>query len=357
VVLVRRFLRELSRLAAALALGLLLSMLAAACSAGNVSARAGGADVTLRLGYFPNITHATALVGVEKGIFARALGRDVRLETKIFNAGPAAVEALFSGALDATYIGPNPALNAYARSKGEAIRIISGATSGGAFLVVKPAIRGPADLRGKKVASPQLGNTQDVALRAWLASKGLETDRQGGGDVSVVPQDTSQTLEAFAAGDIVGAWVPEPWASRLVLEGGGKVLVDERDLWPDGRYVTTHLVARTAFLREHRDVVGRLLRGQAEATRLVNAEPQAAKRLVAGAIAAITGKRLPGIVIDRAWGTLSFTDDPIASSLFTSAAEAQRLGLLPPVDLSGIYDLSLLNEILRSAGEREVSAA
>lgn len=336
---------------------LLVAMLGAACGAGNATARAGAAKVVLRLGYFSNITHATALVGVEKGIFARALGTDVRLERQIFNAGPAAVEALFSGALDATYIGPNPALNAYARSKGEAIRIVSGATSGGAFLVVKPTVRTPADLRGKKVASPQLGNTQDVALRAWLASNGLETNQQGGGDVSVVPQDNAQTLEAFAAGDIVGAWVPEPWASRLILEGGGKVLVDERDLWPGGRYVTTHLIVRTTFLREHRDVVERLLRGQVEANDFVNERSADAKLVVADAIAAITGKRLSGTLIDRAWGSLTFTDDPIASSLLKSAAEAQRLGLLPPVDLSGIYELSLLNGVLRSVGEREVPAA
>jgi NitT/TauT family transport system substrate-binding protein len=204
---------------------------------------------TLRLGYFPNVTHAPAILGVENGTFAKALGKDVGLETKTFNAGPAAVEALLAGALDASYIGPNPAINAFAKSKGEAIRIIAGATSGGAALVVKPSITKAADLKGKKVASPQLGNTQDVALRAWLGEQGLKTNPQGGGDVSILPQENSQTLDTFKAGDIDGAWVPEPWVSRLVQEGSGKVLVDEKELWPGGRFVTTHLIVRTARTR------------------------------------------------------------------------------------------------------------
>ena len=157
-------------------------------------------QVTLRLGYFPNLTHATALVGVEGGIFADILGSDVKLETSTFNAGPAAVEALFNGALDATYIGPNPAINAYAQSQGQAVRIISGATSGGAALVVKPEIADAAGLRGKKLATPQRGNTQDVALRAWLADQGFTTDLEGGGDVSIVPQENAQTLETFRVG-------------------------------------------------------------------------------------------------------------------------------------------------------------
>jgi NitT/TauT family transport system substrate-binding protein len=201
-----------------------------------------GSKVTLRLGYFPNVTHASALVGVGAGIFADKLGPDVRVETKSFNAGGAAIEALFGDAIDATYVGPNPAINGYVKSKGQALRIVSGATSGGAFLVVRPEIGGAADLRGKKLATPQLGQTQDVALRSWLKAQGLRTDAQGGGDVSVLPQENAQTLELFKSGDIDGAWVPEPWATRLVQEGGAKVLVDERTLWPDGKFVTTQLV-------------------------------------------------------------------------------------------------------------------
>ena len=156
---------------------------------------------------------------------------------------------MFADAIDITFIGPNPAINAYAKSNGEAVRVISGSTSGGAFLVVRPDINTAQDLKGKKIATPSLGNTQDVALRAWLKSNGLATDTAGGGDVSVVPQENAQTLETFIAGTIDGAWVPEPWATRLIQDGGAKVLVDERDLWPDGKYVTTHLLVATKFLR------------------------------------------------------------------------------------------------------------
>ena len=186
--------------------------------------------MTLRLGYFPNVTHSAAVAGVARGIFADALADNVTLEPKTFNAGPDAVEAIFSSGLDASFMGPNPAINAFTRSSGQAIRIISGATSGGAFLIVRDGINTAADLRGKRIASPQLGNTQDVALRAWLAQNGLTADAQGGGDVSIVPQSNSQTLETFISGQIDGAWVPEPYATRMQQDGGGHVLVDERDL-------------------------------------------------------------------------------------------------------------------------------
>jgi NitT/TauT family transport system substrate-binding protein len=325
----------------------------------SAAASAGaGADtaepVTLRLGYFPNVTHATALVGVENGFFDDALADNVTLETSTFNAGPEAVEALFADALDATYIGPNPAINAYAQSDGEAIRIVSGATSGGAFLVVRDGIDAPEDLAGTTLASPQLANTQDVALRAWLQEEGYETDESGGGDVSITPQANADTLAAFQAGNIDGAWVPEPWATRLIQEGGGHVLVDERDLWPEGQYVTTHLIVRTEFLNDHPDVVKQLLEGQVAANEFVNANPAEAQALVNRGIEAATGKPIAEGVITAAWENLTFTDDPIASSLQESAADAESLGLLDPVDLDGIYDLSLLNEVLTAKGLDEV---
>jgi NitT/TauT family transport system substrate-binding protein len=307
----------------------------------------------VRLGYFPNVTHATALVGVESGIFKNALGPDT-LETKTFNAGPAAVEALFSGALDATYIGPNPAINAYVQSGGKAIRIVSGATSGGALLVVKPSINSPADLKGKKVASPQRGGTQDVALRYWLKNNNLKADLEGGGDVSILPQENAQTLETFRSGQIDGAWVPEPWATRLVQEGGGKVLVDERSTWPDGRFVTTHLVVRTDFVKQHPDAVRRLVQGQVEANELVNGNPAEAQRLVNQAITAITGKGIAAGVLQEAWKNLEFTNDPIATSLTASADHAHEVGLLEKVSLKGIYDLSVLNQVLKTSDQPEV---
>ncbi len=223
---------------------------------------------TLRLGYFPNVTHAPAIVGIENGILAEALGSGVVLEPHAFNAGPEVVEAIFNGALDASYIGPNPAINAFAQSDGQAIRIVSGTTSGGAALIVRDDITSPDQLAGTVLATPQLGNTQDVALRAWLLEQGYETDLEGGGDVSITPQANADALNAFIAGDIDGAWVPEPWSTRMVEEGGGRVLVNEADLWPDGDFVTTHLIVATEFLEEHPDVVKRLDRGPPRGDRL-----------------------------------------------------------------------------------------
>ena len=331
--------------------------LAAACGGGGSPTAGSGpgseAPTGVRLGYFPNVTHATALVGVESGIFKSALG-DNGLELKTFNAGPAAVEGLFSGALDASYMGPNPAINAYMQSGGDAIRIVSGATSGGASLVVRPAINGPADLKGKKLATPQRGGTQDVALRQWLKANNLKADLEGGGEVSIVPQENAQTLETFRAGQIDGAWVPEPWATRLVQEGGGKVLVDERTLWPEGRFVTTHLVVRTKFLKEHPDAVRRLVEGQVEANDLVNSNPAEAQRLVNQGIAAVTGKGIADAVLQASWRNLEFTNDPIASSLTVSADHATEVGLLGKVNLKGIYDLTLLNDVLKKANHPEV---
>ena len=313
-------------------------------------------NVTLRLGYFPNVTHASAIVGVEGGIFQEKLGNNVKLDTSTFNAGPQAVEALNSGALDATYIGPNPAINAVAQSGGEAIRIISGATSGGAFLVVKPTIKSAKDLKGKQIASPQLGNTQDVALRTWLKKKGLKTDPAGGGDVSILPQENSQTLDLFEQGQLDGAWVPEPWATRLVDEGGGKILVDEATLWPQGRYVTTQVIVRTGFLKDHPDAVKRLLEGQVAANDLIKNDPAKAQDLVGQGINNATGKPLAADVIAASFKNLTFTNDPIATSLRKSAKDAESAGLLKAVDLKGIYDLKLLNQVLKKQGEPTVKS-
>ena len=306
--------------------------------------------VTLRLGYFPNVTHAPALVGLQEGLFEDSLGPNVTLETSAFNAGPEAIEAIASGALDASFIGPNPAINYFAKTGGEGIRIVSGATSGGAFFVVKPEINGPEDLKGKSVASPQLGGTQDVALRSWLQDNGLETDTAGGGDVSVLPQANADTLAAFIDGSIVGAWVPEPWATRLILEGGGKVLVDERELWPDGQYVTTHLIVTTEFLEKHPDTIANLLQGLVASIDAIDTDPAAAQAATNAGIAEITDKPLADEVIAAAWENLHFTVDPIAASLTESAKDAEAIGLLDPVDVTGIYDLTILDSVLAELG-------
>lgn len=329
---------------------------APASSTAETSAPAEGESVTLRLGYFPNVTHAPALVGLQEGLFQDSLGPNVTLETSAFNAGPEAIEAIASGALDASFIGPNPAINYFAKTNGEGIRIVSGTTSGGAFFVVKPEINGPEDLKGTSVASPQLGGTQDVALRSWLKDNGLETDTAGGGDVSVLPQANADTLAAFIDGSIAGAWVPEPWATRLILEGGGKVLVDERDLWPDGQYVTTHLIVTTEFLEKHPDTIAALLKGVVASIDAIEADPAAAQAATNAGIAEITDKPLKDEVIQAAWENLHFTVDPIASSLTESAKDAEAIGLLDPVDLTGIYDLTILNSVLAELGRDPVEA-
>ncbi|MGH3852635.1 MAG: ABC transporter substrate-binding protein [Pseudonocardiaceae bacterium] len=310
----------------------------------------------MRLGYFANVTHAAAIIGVNRGFIAKELG-GTKLETQIFDAGPAEVEALFGGGLDAAYIGSNPAINAFERSDGKAIRIIAGATSGGAQLVVRQGINTAQDLRGKTLASPELGNTQDVALRAWLTSHGLRNSIQGGGDVTIEPTTNADTFALFKAGKLDGSWVPEPWASRLVLEAGGKVLVDERDLWPGGQFATTVLVVRTEFLERYPRTVEALLRGHVEAVQWATQHPAEAKTAVSNAINALTGKPLKPEVVDRAWRNLTITDDPIAASLQRSADNAVTAGVATRgVDLHGIYDLSILNRILTEQGLPSVSA-
>jgi NitT/TauT family transport system substrate-binding protein len=339
------------RLAASLAsLGFVALLGAGVASTAAAGSPASAESVTLRLGYFPNVTHAPAIVGVDTGAFEEALGPNVELEVTTFNAGTDAIEALLSGAIDASFIGPNPAVNGYAQSEGEALRIVAGTTSGGAALVVSEDIETAADLAGTSIATPSLGNTQDVALRAWLADEGFETDLSGGGDVQIVNQANGDTLTAFREGQIAGAWVPEPWATRLVNEGGGHVLVDERDLWPDGQFVTTHLIVGTEFLGDHPDVVKGLLAGLVDTIDTVNEDPEAAQAVTNDGIEALTQSRLEDATLTGAWANLTFTVDPIASSLQESADDAVAVELLDPVELDGIYDLTLLNEVLAERG-------
>lgn len=337
--------RPITRITALLALTMLALM---GLGAGVAGAAKRPEQVTLRLGYFPNVTHGSAIVGVESGVFEKKLGKNVTLKTSTFNAGPDEIQALFSDALDVAYIGPSPTVNAYAQSHGEAVRIISGSASGGAFLVVKPGITRAAQLEGKKLASPQLGGTQDVALRTWLLKKGLKTDSSGGGDVSILPQDNATTLASFQAGSIDGAWVPEPWATRLVSEGGGRVLVNEASLWPKGAFVTTQVIVRTAFLNDHPDAVKRLLQGQVAANTYIAQNPRKAQALVGQGILKITGKAISPALVASSFKSVQFTNDPIASSLRTGTKNAEKIGLLKTVDLEGIYDLELLNQVLKA---------
>ncbi len=345
----RRTLKRVLVAAAALALG--ATTLTACSSGGSTSS-----EPTLRLGYFANLTHALPVLGVANGQFQQALG-STKLETQIFNAGPAAIEAVNSGAIDATFIGPNPAISAWTQSNGSAIRIVSGATSGGAEFVVKPGITtSPDSLRGKTFASPQLGNTQDVALRYWLKQQGLSAPKEGDGDVNVAPQENAQTLDLFKQGKIDGGWLPEPWSSRLVQEGGGQVLVNEKDLWPNGQFVTTHLIVSQIFLEKNPDQVKALLQGVVNTESTIKANPAKARVEVNAVLTTLTGKALDDVVLARAWDNLKITVDPIATSLKADLDYAVDVGISKPADLNGIYDLSILNGILTAAGKAPVSA-
>ncbi|MFE0443296.1 ABC transporter substrate-binding protein [Streptomyces fungicidicus] len=299
----------------------------------------------VRVGYFPNLTHATALVGVREGIIQRELG-GTKLSATTFNAGPAAVEALTSGSVDLAWIGPSPAINSYTRSHGKSLRIVAGAASRGVRFVVDPEkIRTPADVKGKRIASPQLGNTQDVALLDWIARQGWHVDPASGrGDVSVVRTDNKLTPSAFRSGSIDGAWVPEPTASLLIAEGA-KVLLDEASLWPDQKFVITNLVVSQRFLEEHRDVVEAVVRGSVRTNAWINGRPDQAKDAANAALRQLTGKALPDGIIDAAWPSLTFTDDPLAGTLGAQAEHAVRAGLMERPDLHGIYDLDTLNRV------------
>ena len=253
---------------------MLLAFILVGCGAQSSNNNPTG-PFTLRLGYFPNLTHAVALVGVARGTFKDALGPNVHLETKTFNAGPALIEALFANDIDIGYVGPNPAINGYIKSNGAALRIIAGASSGGALFVVRPDahIHSPTDLANKKIATPQVGGTQDVALRCYLKQHGLQTTDKGG-NVQIIPTDNPNILSLFQQGKIDGAWVPEPWATRLVIEGNGTVFLDERSLWPNGEFVTTNVVVRTAFLQEHPNLVEKFLQAHVETVQYILKNPE-----------------------------------------------------------------------------------
>src|SRR6266513_1811694 len=315
------------------------------------------AQTVIHVGAFPNITHAQAMVGKSNGWFEKRMGSKVTVDWKTFNAGPSAIEALFAGAIDMTYIGPNPAISGYVRSNGEALRIVAGATSGGAALVVRndSGIQKPEDFHGKKVASPQMGNTQDVALRAWLKAHGMKSADKGG-DVKVIPLANPDQLTLFLKKELDAAWAPEPWATRLIREGNGRLFLDERDLWPQGQFVTTHLIVSTKFLRDHPDVVKNWIRAHVELTDWINAHQPEAKKLLNQQIQKETSKALAPAILDEAFGRLQVTYDPVRSSLLTSARSAYDAGFLGRQmhDLSNMYDLSLLNQVLAEKGKKAI---
>ncbi|CAM5720193.1 Aliphatic sulfonate ABC transporter substrate-binding protein OS=Streptomyces alboniger OX=132473 GN=CP975_28550 PE=4 SV=1 [Streptomyces alboniger] len=312
---------------------------------------------SVRIGYFPNLTHATALVGSHEGILQKELGA-TEAKYSQFNAGPSEIEALNAGSIDIGWIGPSPAINGYTRSGGKNLRIIGGSASGGVKLVVNPEkITSLKDVKGKKIATPQLGNTQDVAFLNWAAEQGWKVDAQSGkGDVSVVRTDNKITPDAFRSGSVDGAWVPEPTASKLVAEGG-KVLLDEADLWPDKKFVITNIIVRQEFLKEHPEVVEAVLRGSVKTNAFIEEHPEKARAAANAQLKADSGKALPAEVLDPAWKSIRATDDPLAATLEAEADHAVEAGLLEKPDLRGIYDLRPLNKVLKAAGGSPVDDA
>ncbi len=323
---------------------------------GSTAAASQSKPVTVHLGYFPNLTHAPALVGVAQGIFARDLGSDT-LSSQTFAAGPAENQALLSGSIDIAFEGPSSVLSAYSASHG-AVTIIAGAASGGAGLVTKASITSPAQLKGKTLATPQLANTQDVALRYWLKTQGYTTTSSGGGDVSVQPSATGNgtIVTEFKAGAIAGAWVPEPYETQII-QAGGHLLVDEGTLWPGGKWATTNVVVRTAFLQQHPATVTRFLQGLVDTIKYIQSQPAAAQHAFNTELASLQGgKSLSTTLLTKAWADLSFTPDPLASTLQTQVAHGVAVGLLKqPANLAAIYDLAPLNQVLAAAGEPQVA--
>ena len=312
---------------------------------------------TIRVGAFPNITHAQAMVGKANGWFEKAMGSQVKIQWTSFNAGPSAIEALFAGAIDMTYVGPNPAINGYVRSNGEALRVVAGAASGGASLIVRndAGISRPEDFHGKRIASPQFGNTQDVALRNWLKSHGLKTNDKGG-DVQIVPMANPDQLTLFLKKQLDAAWAPEPWATRLIHEGNGRLFVDERTLWSNGQFVIGVLVVNHNFLKAHSDLVKNWIRANVEFTDWINNHQGEAKKLLNAQIQRETGKALPPLVLDEAFSRLQVTYDPLHVALNAAAQQAFAAGFLgrQMPDLSNLYDLTLLNQVLAEKNRKAI---
>ena len=355
-----RTMRKALRAAAVAAAILLAAAMAAGCSSSSTtSAAASGssaAPVTLRLGFLVNITHASALVGIKQGFFTKDLGHGVTLKLTPFSTGTEESTALLAGQLDAAYVGPNPAIKAWQTSGGKLIKVISGSASAGAALVVKSGISSPAQLKGQSLATPSLGNTQDVALRYWLKQHSLTSTTTGGGDVSVKPvSPNSAAVLEFKSGQIAGGWEPAPYDVEMVQDGG-HMLVNEASLWPGGQFVTTNLVVTQSFLTAHPSVVNGLLQGQIDANNFIHQHPAAAQAAANAELTSVLGKGLKPSVLAASFQQITFTNDPVASSLTADAQHAVDVGLLSPVkNISGLYDLGPLNQLLAKAGQAQVS--
>ena len=311
----------------------------------------------LKIGYFPNINHAQAVIGIGNGDFQKTLGDDIEIKTFLFNAGPSAIEALLAKQVDVAYIGPNPAINGYVVSEGKSLKIIGGASSGGAIFVVRndSGINSVKDFAGKKFASPQLGNTQDVALRKYLLDNGYKT-KDKGGNVEILPVKNPDILTLLLKKEIDGAWVPEPWGEKLIKEGNSRLFLDERTLWPDGKFVTANIIVNPEYLQQNPDVIRKLLAAHVNETQWINSHKEEALTTFNTQLKSLTGQTIPEDQLTEAFSRLELTNDPIKQSLFKSAKDAFSVGFLGKTepDLSGIYDLTILNEVLKSKGLVEI---
>ncbi|MGH7440036.1 MAG: ABC transporter substrate-binding protein [Polyangiaceae bacterium] len=285
--------------------------------------RSATAEPRVTIGYFANLTHAQAVLGVASGDFERAVA-PLKLETKLFNAGPSLIEALFAGEIDIGYVGPGPALSAYERSAGKGIVVVGGAAANGVVIVARKGsgITTLADLAGKRVATPQLGNTQDISARHYLASVLKQTDLR-----SVMPVDNAEQAAMFNRGDVDAAWVPEPWGQRLVTETGATLVAEEKDLWPDKQFLLTLVVTTPEFLAKKPDVVKAVLKAHRAWTARLTSEPAAHVAELGDALFTLTGKRLPPGVLPVAIARVRFVDDPGLSTLRTFATWKHDLGL------------------------------
>ncbi len=294
---------------------------------GGAPPETGQGKTRLRLGYFPNITHAPALIGTARGTFAQAAGNKVNIETRVFNDGPTAMEALLAGEIDVAYVGPGPAINTFRKSQGRALRIVAGACSGGAILIARPelGIGGVPDLDGKRIGVPQLGGTQDISLRSFLAQNGL-APREQGGTVEIVPVKNPDILMLFKQKQLDAAWTAEPWATRIVKEAGAEVVLDERDLWPDKKLITTVIVARAAFLEQKPELVQAIVNGHLQTLEFIKTHDADAQNFTNAEIKRLTGKSLPQDVLTIAWRNVEFISDPNKAGIERFAEMAVAAG-------------------------------
>ncbi|NOJ29922.1 MAG: sulfate ABC transporter substrate-binding protein [Nitrososphaeraceae archaeon] len=309
---------------------------------------------SVNIGYFPNINHAQAVIGFNDGTFQKNLGENVDVKTYVFNAGPSAIEALFAKQVDISYVGPSPAINGYVVSQGEALKIVAGASSGGALFVVRndSNINSVEDFSGKKFASPQLGNTQDVALKTYLLDHGYKT-KDKGGTVEVLPLKNADIVVVLQKGDLDGAWVPEPWAEKLLNETQSKLFLDERDLWPDGKFTTALIAVRSDFLEKNPDIVKKVLETHVDLTDWINENKADAYVKFNDGLKKVTGQTIPENTLVNAFNRLELTYDPLEETLYKAGDDAFNLGFFKTKpDLSKIFDLTILNEVLKEKGKQ-----